>query len=67
MDKETLIKVVAILDKRIELYAEARKNCKDKNDQMMMGVMLFELIYIRDQFQDPIDADVAAMETGMGM
>ena len=62
MDTATLIDVVAILDKRIELYAEARKNCKDKNDQMMMGGMLFELIYIRDQLQEPIDAEVAAIE-----
>ena len=58
MDKETLIKVVAIIDARIARL----KEIPSPSDM----VRISELQALSDHLQKAIDADVAAMESTTG-
>ena len=60
METNTLIKVVAMLDARINMYQRA-----DTNDPFYKGAVV-ALSSLSEELQICIDADIAAMESSTG-
>jgi hypothetical protein len=73
MDTGTLIKVVAMIDARInQIYYGVMPELADNPDTLPWEYenaagALSELMDLSERLQNAIDADVSAMETGMGM
>jgi len=73
MDTETLIKVVAMIDARVnKLYWDVLPKVSSDADALPweydnVSGAISELMDLSERLQIAIDADVASMETSMGM
>ena len=73
MDKETLIKVVAMLDARVaKMYYEDMTQIQNDSDSLpweydKLAGGVSALMDFSEELQLAIDADIASMETSMGM